>query len=116
MISQRAFIQGRIDTLQQEVEDVTLHNTSVVLSSRVVDPAATEPHAANRRIALALASGLIGGAAVGCGTVLFFAITSDRLRRRSDVAAALGVAVPVSVGRIAPLPEHAVVAPYTRHR
>ena len=54
-----------------------------------------------RRIALTLASGLIGGAALGCGIVLFLAITSDRLRRRFDVAAALEVPVPVSVGRIA---------------
>jgi uncharacterized protein involved in exopolysaccharide biosynthesis len=68
-ISQRAFIQGRIDTLQQEIEDVTLQTTSVVSSSRVIDPAAVESHAAKRRIVLALASGLIGGAALGCGIV-----------------------------------------------
>lgn len=104
-VAQRAFIQGRIDTLQQSIEDVTLRTTSVVASSRVIDPAAPEAHAAKRRIALALASGLIGGAAVGCGTVLFLAITSDRLRRRADVAAALETPVPVSVGRLTPLPK-----------
>ena len=102
-ISQRAYIQDRIEVLQQSVEDATLRNNSVVLSSRVVDPPAAEPGLAKRAIALGLASGLIGGAALGCGTVLFLAITSDRLRRRSDVAAALGVTVPVSVGRIAAL-------------
>jgi capsular polysaccharide biosynthesis protein len=102
-ISQRAFVQGRIDTLQQEVEDVTLRTTSIVSASRVIDPAAVESHAAKRRIVLALASGLIGGAALGCGMVLFLAITSDRLRRRSDVAAALEIPVPVSVGRISPI-------------
>jgi uncharacterized protein involved in exopolysaccharide biosynthesis len=102
-ISQRAYIQNRIETLQQSVEDATLRNSSVVLSSRVLDPPAAEPGLAKRTIALGLASGLIGGAALGCGTVLFVAITSDRLRRRSDVAAALGVTVPVSVGRIAAL-------------
>jgi hypothetical protein len=57
-----------------------------------------------RRIVLTLASGLIAGTALGCGTVLFLAITSDRLRRRFDVATALEVTVPVSVRRIAPLP------------
>ena len=59
---------------------------------------------------LALASGLIGGAALGCGMVLFFAIISDRLRRRSDIAAALEVPVPVSVGRIYQQPKRYAVA------
>jgi capsular polysaccharide biosynthesis protein len=113
-IAQRAFVQGRIDSLQQEVEDVTLQTTSVVLSSRVIDPAATESHAAKRRIALTLASGLIGGAALGCGTVLFLAITSDRLRRRSDVAAGLGVPVPLSVDRIGPISERWLWLPVLR--
>jgi hypothetical protein len=103
MISQRAYLQGRIEALQQSVEDATLQNSAVVESSRVLDPPAVEPALAKRAIALGLASGLIGGAGLGCGTVLFFAITSDRLRRRADVASALGVAVPVSVGRIAEL-------------
>ena len=63
---------------------------------------------------LTLASGLIGGAALGCGAVLFFAITSDRLRRRSDVAAALELPVPVSVGRIAPISERWLWVPHVR--
>jgi capsular polysaccharide biosynthesis protein len=113
-ISQRAFVQGRIDTLQQEIEDVTLQTTSVVLSSRVIDPAAVESHAAKRRIVLALASGLVGGAALGCGIVLFLAIMSDRLRRRADVAAALEVPVAVSVGRITPVPRRWLWLPHMR--
>ena len=113
-IAQRAYIQGQIDTLRQSVEDATLRNASVVASSRVIDPPATDAGGLKRRIVLTLASGLIGGAALGCGTVLFFAIISDRLRRRSDVAAALEVAVPVSVGRIAPLPQRWLSLPYLR--
>ena len=95
--------QGQIETLQQSVEDATLRNASVVASSRVIDPAAVEDGRREASDCIVLASGLIGGAALGCGMVLFFAITSDRLRRRSDVAAALEVPVPVSVGRIAPI-------------
>jgi hypothetical protein len=113
-IAQRAYIQGQVDTLRQSVEDATLRNASVVASSRVIDPPATDAGGLKRRIVLTLASGLIGGAALGCGIVLFFAITSDRLRRRSDVAAALEVAVPVSVGRIAPLPQRWLSLPYLR--
>jgi hypothetical protein len=111
-ISQRSFVQGRIDTLQQSIEDATLQNTAVVSSSVVVDKPAAELGGAKRRIALVLASGLIGGAALGCGAVLFFAITSDRLRRRSDVAAALAVPVTLSVGRITPLPKRWLWLPH----
>ena len=102
-IAQRATLQGQIETLQQSVEEATLRNGSVISSSRVIDPAAVDAAGAKRRTALTLASGLIGGAALGCGIVLFFAITSDRLRRRSDVAAAFEVPVPVSVGKITPV-------------
>jgi hypothetical protein len=103
MISQRAYLVSRIEALQQSVEDATLRNSAVVSSSRVLDPPAAELGLTKRTVALGLASGLIGGAALGCGMVLFVAITSDRLRRRSDIANALGVTVPVSVGRIAAL-------------
>jgi hypothetical protein len=113
-ISQRAYVQGRIDTLRQSVEDATLRNQAILSSSNVLDPPAAEVGGAKRRIALALASGLIGGAAIGCGTVLFLAIISDRLRRRADVAEALEVPVPVSVRRITPLPKRLVGLPLIR--
>lgn len=101
-IAQRAYIQDRIETLQQSVEDTTLQNSAVVSSSRILDPPAVEPGLARRAIALGLASGLIGGTALGCGLVLFVAITSNRLWRRADVATALGTTVALSVGRVDP--------------
>jgi hypothetical protein len=113
-IAQRAYIQGQIDTLRQSVEDATLRNASVVSSSRVIDSPATDAGGVKRRIVLALASGLIGGAALGCGMVLFFAIISDRLRRRADIAAALEVPVPLSVGRISPVPQRLLWLPKMR--
>jgi capsular polysaccharide biosynthesis protein len=103
VVGRRAYVNDRIEALQQQVEDATLRNSSVVSSSRVLDPPAAVPGLAKRTIVLVLASGLIGGAALGCGTVLFLAIISDKLRRRADVAAALGVPVPVSVGRVNPV-------------
>ena len=113
-IAERANLQTQIETLQQSVEDATLRQTSVVSSSRVIDAAATDASGLKRRIALTLASGLIGGLALGCGIVLFFAIVSDRLWRRSDVAAALEVPVPVSVGKIAPVPHRWLWLPHLR--
>ncbi len=113
-IAKRAYVQGRIDTLQQSIEDMTLQTTAVVASSRVIDPAAAETGGVKKRIVLILASGLIGGAAFGWGLVLFFAIISDRLRRRSDISEALELPVPVSVGRIAPIPARWLRIPHLR--
>ena len=114
-ISQRAYIEGKIESLQQSAEDVSLRSTSVVSSSRVIDPPATKAGGAKRRMVLTLASGFIGGAALGClGIVLFLAITSEKLLRRSDVASAVDKPVRVSVGRIAPLPKRWLWLPHLR--
>ena len=114
LISSRAYLDGKIETLQQSKDDVALRSTSVVSSSKVIDPPAVEVGRAKRRAVLTMASGFIGGAALGCGAVLFIAVTSDRLRRRSDVAAAVERSVPISVGRIAPLPKRWLWLPHLR--
>jgi hypothetical protein len=95
-IAQRAQVNGQIETLVQSVQDATLRNSSIASSSRVIDPAAVETGGVKRRI------------------VLFLAITSDKLRRRFDVAAALQVPVPVSVGRIAPVSSRWLWLPHLR--
>ena len=57
LIAQRGSIQGRIEALQQSLEDATLRNSAVVSSSRVLDPPAAEPGRAKRSVALGLARG-----------------------------------------------------------
>jgi hypothetical protein len=57
-----------------------------------------------RRTVLVLASGLIGGLAIGFGVVVLRAILSDRLWLRIEVASALSASVLVSVRRITQLP------------
>jgi hypothetical protein len=114
VISQRTRVNGQVETLQEAVQEATLKNTSVTSASRVIEPAAAETGGMKRQIALTLVSALIAGAALGCGTVLFLAITSDRIRRRFDVVTALEVPVPVSVGRIAPLPRRWLWLPRLR--
>ena len=99
--AERGSLDGRIETLQQSVEDATLRNSAVVESSRVLDPPTAVAGRATRNLALGLASGLVGGTALGWGGVLFAAITSSRLRRRSDIAQTIGANVAVSVGRVA---------------
>jgi capsular polysaccharide biosynthesis protein len=102
-ISQRAQIGAQIGGLQQSVQDENLKSAALVASSRIIDAPAVTPGGRKRRLVLVLASGLIAGGAVGTGLVLFLAITSSRLRRRVDVASALGVPVAVSVRRLTPL-------------
>lgn len=104
MIELRASIESKIEALQQAIEDQTLSNNSVTSASRVIDPAAALTASMKRRVVFALASGFIGGMAAGCALVLFLAVTSDRLHRRSDIAEALSTSVSRAVGRVTPVP------------
>ena len=94
---------NKIDTLQTAVDDETLRQETIVLTSRVIDPAAPMSSGGLRRVVLVLASGLIGGLAIGFGVVVLRALLSDRLWLRIEVASALNAPVLVSARRIAPL-------------
>lgn len=79
---------------------------SEVADSQVVDRAAAVTHT-HRRLGpqltaaiLYAATGLIPGLALGIGFVIVRALVSDRLRRRDDVARALGAPIGLSVGPV----------------
>jgi capsular polysaccharide biosynthesis protein len=103
-VTEQSQVNDKIGTLQATVDDATLRQVAVVSASRVIDPAAAMPPAGPRRMVLVLASGLIGGLAIGFGVVLLRAILSDRLWLRIEVAAALSASVLLSVRRITPRP------------
>ncbi len=68
-------------------------------NSRQLDPAtAVPPHSRLKREIEYALLGLIAGLALGVGIVVIGALLSDRLRRRDDVAHALGAPVKLSVG------------------
>jgi len=73
---------------------------SIVKGSRVLDAAAPIAHSRVKAVALYVAGGLVGGLAVGMAIVIVLAVVSDRLRRRDDVADALGAPVRLSVGAL----------------
>lgn len=87
-------LQGSINTFDATVPPVTKAavDGSGLLSSNPL------PRAHLKRILLFPVAGLIGGLAVGIAIVLIRAIMSDRLRRRDDIANALGVSVSLSTG------------------
>ena len=90
ILSQRSLLTAQIATLQQSIKQTSLVTESILAASYVIDaPTANPPHAA-RRVVLVLMSGLIGGTAAGVGLVLLTALLSRRLRRRDEVATALG--------------------------
>ncbi len=71
---------------------------SIAQDSKVLDPATLAKHSRLKSVALDVAGGLIGGMAVGMGIAVVGALVSDRLRRRDEVAEALGAPVGLSVG------------------
>ncbi len=74
---------------------------ATVEGSLVLDAAAPLPHSGRLKLAvLYAAAGLVVGLALGLGIVIVRALVSDRLRRRDDVAHALGAPVNLSVGSV----------------
>jgi capsular polysaccharide biosynthesis protein len=77
--------------------DATLQATA---GSVVLDPAALEQQSKTKKFAEFAAYGLLGGLLIGMALVAVGAVISDRLRRRDDVAHALGAPVRLSVGPV----------------
>lgn len=99
--AQQSGDQTRLATVQQNVynQQVTsrVNTNTIVKGSEVIDPAAVVKHSRMKAALLYVAGGLIVGLAIGMGIVVVRALVSDRLRRRDDVAAAIGAPVRLSV-------------------
>ena len=74
--------------------------TTTLTGSVALDPGAVVKTSAKKRIALFVGGGLIAGLLIGVGIVVLRALLSNRLRRRDEVARALGAPVLLSVGRV----------------
>ena len=89
----------------------------IVQGSEVLNEALPVKASSLKGALLYAAGGLVGGLAVGMAIVVIGAITSDRLRRRDDIAHAFGAPVRLSVGplresRVPDLPRRTAI----RHR
>jgi hypothetical protein len=98
---ERAQAQSLLTQLKEMVISTEVNTetatTTAIHNSIVLDQAGLVPQSAKRRAALYGGGGLIGGLVLGLGTVVVTAIVSTRLRRRDDVARALGASVRLSI-------------------
>jgi capsular polysaccharide biosynthesis protein len=104
LLSRRA--QSLLAGERQQATAFQLAITSEVADSQVIDRAAAVTHTHRtlgpqlRAAILYAGTGLIPGLALGIGFVIVRALVSDRLRRRDDVARALGAPIGLSVGPV----------------
>jgi capsular polysaccharide biosynthesis protein len=93
-----------LGTLQQVAQDSRassqVDTDSQVNRSQVLDPAALSSHSKLKLSVIYVGPALIGALALAMGYVVIQALVSDRLRRRDDVAYALGAPVRLSVGAV----------------
>ena len=66
----------------------------------ILDPATAEPYSKTKILVTYAVYGIVGGVALGLGIAVIGALISDKLRRRDDIARALGAPVGLSVGPI----------------
>jgi capsular polysaccharide biosynthesis protein len=71
-----------------------------ISGSQVVSPATAGGRSVKKSLAIYAIAGLLAGLAVGMVIVIIGAITSDRLRRRDDIAYAMEAPVKLSVGAL----------------
>ncbi|KRE55469.1 hypothetical protein [Phycicoccus sp. Soil748] len=102
VLTRRSQINAHIVEMQAALEDASLSTDAAIASTHVIDPATVQGRSPARHLVLSVASGLIAGTGLGMGFVLFRAFTSTVVRRRQDVAEALGVPVRFSVASRGP--------------
>jgi capsular polysaccharide biosynthesis protein len=97
---QRSQLQAQLAAAESENAQTQLQNEALLKASHVVDTASIVHKSRMKVSVLAVMSGLIGGTALGLALVLAPAILSTRLRRRDDVARALGLSVRFSAASV----------------
>ena len=100
--TQRTNATNSIDTLRQTVTDnqATSETTTatMVQGSQVLDPATLNHHSRIKAAVEYVGAALLAGLAIGMAIVVIRALITDHLRRRDDIAEALGAPVGLSVG------------------
>jgi capsular polysaccharide biosynthesis protein len=88
----------------QNQVSMAVNTATAVQGSRVLDAGAVTPQSALKGSLTYAMAGLVIGLALGVGIVIIREVTSDKLRRRDDVARVLGAPVKLSVGKLSGRP------------
>ena len=90
---------GIVLTALANVSSGQTTTTTMINGSQVLNPAAVVARGKSKGVVLYVGGGFIAGLALGMVIAIVGPITTDRLRRRDDVAAAIGAPVRLSLGR-----------------
>ncbi len=99
LVNERSADAAQVTQLGQQVQQAQLDQRASVLGSHVLDRALVNPVSLKKVYAVDGLTGLVGGLGLGMGIVVLLGVISDRPRRRSDVAAALGAPVTLGLAR-----------------
>lgn len=104
--NERTQAETALTTLQQTVSGTQATSQATMQSmlkgSRVLNAAAPVAHSRLKLALVYVVAGLIIGLVLGTVVVVIRALVTDKLRRRDDIAQALGAPVRLSVGPLAP--------------
>lgn len=101
ILTERSSVGTQIGIAQQGIEEATLKTEAAITATQVLDAPKASAFGSRKRLVLSAATGAILLGALSIGIILIRSLTSDRLRRRREVAGALGVPVRVGVGPVA---------------
>jgi capsular polysaccharide biosynthesis protein len=90
---------SQVNSYNQTIQSNDLTLDQIVGQSQVVAGATAIIHSKTKVFLVDGASGLVAGLGLGLGIIAVAAIVSDRIRRRDEVASALGAPVELSVGK-----------------
>jgi hypothetical protein len=102
LVTQRSNDETQLSQLQAQIQQQQLNLTSVTTGSHILDPAAVSAKSAKKIMVTDGISGLIAGLGLGLALVLVPFVMSDKLRRREEIASALGTPVELTVKRYRP--------------
>ncbi len=97
LIDQRSEDASQVATLESQIQQQQLNETSVTQGSLVLDRGALVKLSAKKVTIIDALSGLVGGLGLALVILIIAVLVSDRVRNRAQVAAALGAPVELSL-------------------
>ena len=98
----RATLSVLVQSARSTQQTVTSATNTAVHGSHIINPGSAVVKSRIKTAIIYAFTGMLGFLFIGIGIVAVSALMSDKLRRRDDVAQALGVPVQLSTGRVRP--------------